>query len=551
MNKLDKTYNVFFGNFKKLRPIQELTIPLVLAKENGLIIAPTASGKTEAVIAPICEILLKEKKDDKNRLKVLYIVPTKALVSDLLKRLTDKVTGLGISIAGRTGDTRTFSEKSPQEILITTPETTDSLISRYPELLENLQFIVIDEIHFLDNTYRGDQIRVLLKRIKKNLVSDELTIFCISATVNDPKKLMDRYLKNGKVIENKENNREILFIPVDISKSENFKKFRDYTNEYKIKKILAFCNSKKETIRFCEELKEIFYEKKDRIFEHHAAIDRKERKRIEDELAKDEFSICVCTTTLEIGIDIGDIDVVILKNPPLTVSSFLQRVGRGNRRTNITRCLGFYENIDEKQIFETMKDDAINGKIEFLEYIPDISVCVQQILSLSYQNYNNVKLELDENKIIDFLKPLNFKDNVILQIVDHLINEERLIERVKVRDKTFIFPSKKLQNFIEKPLTRARINSNIPQKFNDVEVIDQNGKKIGVIAPPENMDSFTFAAKKWAIKDFSKKKIIVEQTSFATEIPSFNSSKYGYFYFHLPKEYQKISNVKDWLNDST
>ena len=551
MNDLEKTYDAFFGTFKKLRPIQKQTIPLVLNKKNGLIIAPTASGKTEAIMAPICEILLKDKKSEKNHLKVLYIVPTKALVSDLLKRLNDKVFSLGLSIAGRTGDTRSFNQKSPQDILITTPETTDSLISRYPNLLENLQFVIIDELHFLDNTYRGDQLRILLKRIKKNLVINNLTIFCMSATINFPIEVMNRYMENGEIVKNLDNTREITFIPVDISKDENILKFKKFIQEKKIKKVLVFCNSKKETIRFCGELKKIFFENESRIFEHHAAIDRKERKRIEVELSKNEFGICVCTSTLEIGIDIGDIDAIVLNNPPLTISSFLQRVGRGNRRTDKTRCLGFYQSDDEKEIFLKMKDDAINGKIEFYEYAPDVSVCIQQILSLSFQNYNNVKLELDEDKIIDFLKPLNFKDEVIFDIIEHLIFNEKMIDRVKIRKKTLIFPSEKLLDFIGKPLTRARINSNIPQKFNDVEVIDQYGNKIGVIAPPNNTESFTFAAKKWKIKDYSKKKIIVEQTSLAKEIPSFNNSKFGYFYYQLPNKYKKISDLKKWLNDST
>jgi ATP-dependent helicase Lhr and Lhr-like helicase len=546
---LNKTYFTFFGKFSDLTSIQKETIPLVLKKNNSLIIAPTASGKTEAIMAPVCEVLLSNIKREKNQLKVLYIVPTKALVSDILKRLKDKIEILGLTLGGRTGDTRSFKKNDPQDILITTPETTDSLISTDPELFSNLEFLIIDELHFLDNTYRGDQLRILMNRIQNNLKNKNLGVYGISATVNSPDQVMNRYIKDGVIVKNSNNSREIIFIPVDSRDKKYLIKLKKFVREKKIQKLLVFCNSKKETIQFCSELKEVFLEDKSRIFEHHASIDLKIRKEIEQELASNRFSICVCTTTLEIGIDIGNIDAIILKKPPLTVSSFLQRIGRGNRRTNKTRCLGIYDNDDEKNQFEQMKNDAINGNIEFYEYIPDISVCVQQILSLAFQHYNQIKLGLDEKKIVDILKPFNFKDSVILDIIEHLIFEEELIEKKKIHENFLIFPSEKMQNtFLEKPFKRIRINSNIPERYNDVQVFDERGTKIGTIAPPENIESFNLASKKWKVQNYSGNKIVVQQTSNTMGIPSFNNSKFGHFHYTLPKKYQNISKITEWLN---
>ena len=546
---LKRTYFTFFGKFSDLTSIQKETIPLVLEKKNSLIIAPTASGKTEAIMAPACEVLLSNSKTGKNQLKLLYVVPTKALVSDILKRLKDKIEILGLTIGGRTGDTRSFKKNDPQDILITTPESTDSLLSTDPELFSNLEFLIIDELHFLDNTYRGDQLRIIINRIQNNLKNKNLGVYGISATINSPEQVMNRYMKDGTVVKNSNNSREITFIPVDSRNKLYLKKLKKFVLDKKLKKLLVFCNSKKETIQFCSELKDTFIEEKLRIFEHHASIDLKIRKQIEQELASNRFSICVCTTTLEIGIDIGDIDAVILKKPPLTVSSFLQRIGRGNRRTNKTRCLGIYDNDEEKNQFDQMKNDAKNGKIEFYEYAPDISVCVQQILSLTFQHYNQIQLKLDENKIIEFLKPFNFKDSVILEIIEHLIFEEELIEKKKIRENIFIFPSEKMQNsFLEKPFKRIRINSNIPERYNDVQVFDEKGTKIGTIAPPENIESFNLASKKWKIQNYSGNKMVVEQTSSAMGIPSFNNSKFGYFYYKLPKKYQNISQIMEWVN---
>ena len=165
-DKLLKTNRVFFSRFPSLTDVQNKTIPKILEGQNCLIISPTASGKTEAVIAPICERILSEHSqiETLKHLLVVYVIPTRALVNDIYKRLEDSLLRLNISIASKTSDKDNFKIENPQNILFTTPESLDSLLMRHPQVLKNLEYVIIDELHFLDNNYRGDQLRVLLKQ---------------------------------------------------------------------------------------------------------------------------------------------------------------------------------------------------------------------------------------------------------------------------------------------------------------------------------------------------------------------------------------------------
>lgn len=140
-------------------------IPPILQGKDTLVIAATASGKTEAVVAPLLERLLQPGPLEQGRLRLLYISPTRALVRDLVERLQIPLETLGISLALKTGDSGPIAAANPATLLITTPESTDSLLTRIPRLFIPLQAIILDEIHLFDNTRRGDHLRCLLNRI--------------------------------------------------------------------------------------------------------------------------------------------------------------------------------------------------------------------------------------------------------------------------------------------------------------------------------------------------------------------------------------------------
>jgi len=547
MYGLNYTYNIFFGEFSDLTDIQKKVIPLVLEGKNALVISSTASGKTESVIAPICEILISSSVDIRNTLKVLYIVPTRALVNDLIRRTKIKIEKLGLVIAGKTGDNQSFNIKKPQNILFTTPESLDSLLCKYPKLLEKLKFLIIDELHFFDNTYRGDQLRVLIQRLKDNS-TESFSIYCMSATINKPQEIMNRYIDVGEICISK-GSRNIIYLPIDSSKFDNywikFKKYAEKNFSYP-QKFLVFSNSKKDVINTVNELKKTYSEDLERILEHHASLSTTERKKVEAILKEEKFAICVSTSTMELGIDIGDISAVILKKPPLTTSSLLQRIGRANRRNKKNICFGIYDNEDDKELFKKMIEDAKNGIVEDYQYAPDLSVCVQQILSLSYQNYKNPSFRLTEEKILLLLEPLKFKDEVIRDVLENLIFNKQLITKINSQGKILIFPDTKLLNKIEENNWNTVIHSNIPPN-RDLPVYDEHQKMIGTISPPDKLGTFNLAAKKWKIQKIAEKKIFVKQITESSNIPNFQNSINGFFTFYLPEKYQHHIDSRELL----
>lgn len=533
--KLYHTNKVFFSNFPQLTDIQNKTIPVILKGQNAVILSPTASGKTEAVIAPICEKLLSkyERISEICKLFVIYIVPTRALVNDIYKRLENSLSRLNISSSSKTSDLNNFKIDSPQNILFTTPESFDSLLMRHPEVLENVEFVVIDELHFLDNNYRGDQLRVLLKRLKHRVKNPEsLKFYAMSATINNPEELGKRYFENFELIISK-GSRKIIF--ESINAEECFKKLNKIQDIFIKKKILRaifFCNSRRTTIMITKKLKDIFG-RDDRIFEYHSSLDKKIRKYVENEMGRTDriMSLCVSTSSLEVGIDIGNLEAIVLIEPPLTVSSLLQRIGRGSRRTNTTVCYGVYENEEDRETFEEMIDDAKNEIIEEIQYAPELSVCVQQILSLTMEK-NQEKGNLTRKQIYEFLKPLENDSTIIDLIIDKLISKEYLQEiQGNIKSDT------KLLDFDDK--TRGRINVNISGDSGMLNVESITGEKIGEIANPNSkLSKIQFASNKWIVIDIKKDKIIVERTkSGNTEIPRFNqNSKHGYFHSWLPNK---------------
>ncbi len=537
--KLPYTHEIFFP-FSKLTDVQEQTIPIILAKKNALIISPTASGKTEAVISPICERMVEECNGNFNsrQLLLIYIVPTKALVSDIYKRLENKLSRLNIASATKTGDANNFKINQPQNVLFTTPESCDSLLSRHPEIFKEIKFVIMDELHFLDNNYRGDQLRIILKRIAKIVNNpDELNYYAMSATINKPNKMCERYFKNYEIIISK-GSRKIIFATVDAG--SNFKelgKIKNIFKERKIHRAIFFCNSRKTTIKITAQLKKIF-ERDDRIFEHHSAIDADDRKTIEREMAREDniLSLCVATATLEIGIDIGNIQAVVLIQPPLTVSSLLQRIGRGNRRTNKTTCFGVFELPEDKKVFAEMIDKARKGIIEDIKYQPDMSVVIQQILSLTMQKRNENKGKLTHKKIHEFLDILVDDPDHIDLIIEKIILDEYIEE---FRGK--IIPTPKLLDFDHKFGTRGRINVNIPASYM-MKVIDLSGNVIGeIIRPTEKMKKIQFASFKWDVNEIRKDRVIVNKTTGKTSIPQFTPHQdHGWFFSWLPEELKKL-----------
>lgn len=333
-------------------PPQVQGSPCIAKGENVLLIAPTGSGKTEAAMLPLLNRLVVEGRGE--GISLLYITPLRALNRDMLRRLKLWCSRLGLTIDIRHGDTpvrqRNIQSRHPPDLLITTPETLQAVLPgrRMRENLKHLKAVVVDELHNLVESKRGVQLCVGLERLRK--VSDGFQLVGLSATVGTP-EVAARFLFGEK--------------PYTVIRTDAPKEF-DYRVEYpvpepanpsavkevyaapdlaaRLDRISQLIESHKSTLIFVNSrtLAEMLGEKLGRmrgdVGVHHGSLPREERERVEQSFKAGQLRALVCTSTLELGIDVGSVDLVVQYMSPRQVSSLVQRVGRsGHRLDEISR----------------------------------------------------------------------------------------------------------------------------------------------------------------------------------------------------------------------
>jgi ATP-dependent Lhr-like helicase len=390
--RLGRTWGAFFERHGNFTPVQVAAIPTLLDGHNTVICAPTASGKTEAAVVPLIE---RHCPPHITELAILYITPTRALVNDLLGRLQTPLDALHISLASKTRDLNTFDPSHPARILITTPESVDSLLAAHAPVFANLRAVVIDELHLFDGTPRGDQLRILIRRLRQirayaaqhgDAPDDTLQTVTLSATLADPPRTAARYFDDVQVVRGSASralDMELLPLTED-SAAELLAYLRDFRARG-WRKVLVFCNSRAEVEGYAAALQgqSPFG---DAVFTHYSNIAPQRRIEIEGQFALSDVALCFATSTLELGIDIGSIDVVILIGPPGDVNAFGQQIGRGNRRSATLRVACFYRTPLERLTFAALWAAWTAGIVTDSAGDFRPSVAVQQIFSLMKQS---------------------------------------------------------------------------------------------------------------------------------------------------------------------
>lgn len=459
--KLRRTWSTFFSRFGKLREIQKLAIPFILEGRNAVIVSPTASGKTEAVLAPIVERALEEKWAPPF---LFWIVPTRALVNDLYFRFEPLLTPFDLSFDRKTGDHPSFNEMAPKDIIITTPESFDSILSRFPKVFERVKVVVLDDVHLIDGTPRGDQMRVLLRRLR--LINRDHSVYLLSATIASPEKLGERYTEEFEIVRSEEG-RGIDFLLLREEKSVYKKIIEDFKRK-DVRKALFFVNSRMEAERLRRLIE--FPPFRGRVFVHHGSLSKREREDTEEFMQKERVGILVATTTLELGIDIGDIDAVVLVRPPHDIQSFLQRIGRGSRRRERILAYGIFRDAWEQMIFNIFYNDALNGILGEDVYEPSLSTMVQQMLSYIYQRRKVGTTVRNLLRVLNFM----YDEYDIYLELDHLV-ETGFIKTIK---EEIYAPDDRLVRAAE----RGWLHSNIDRKPREFRVVDvDTGRELGTI----------------------------------------------------------------------
>ena len=466
--RLPNAWNAFYGRFGALRPIQLDSAPPILSGRNVLVTAPTAGGKTEAVVAPLCERI---KSGRWPGLSVLLITPTRALVNDLFVRLERPCQNMDVRLGRKTAD-HAMSGGITEQLLITTPESTESLLTFRRNVLDNVRAIAIDEIHLLDGSPRGDQLRSLLSRISAYLHYRAKGKFCglqviaLSATVPDPRRLADAYLGPSAEIISSPGQRQIeshVIVadgPDDVRAKaavQNFDLFAD------VHKVLVFVNSRNQV-----DAGTSFFQCGPfagfPVFGHHGSLAKEHREVTEARFKSEPRAICVATMTLEVGIDIGDIDLVVCLDPPFSLSSFLQRIGRGCRRlVGLTRVLCVARDRAGELLFHSMIRQASLGLPAGPLKPFRLSVLVQQVLAYLRQVESNCRtIDQFQRVLCHDLLPTMGSERLHLLLQD-MVRQELLDLRGKVYQ-----PARLGWEFIES----SRIYGNIGATPYEVALVD-------------------------------------------------------------------------------
>ncbi len=333
------------------RPHQLVLIETAQAGDSVLLVAPTGGGKTLAGFLPsLIDLAERPRRSRASRLHTLYISPLKALAVDVARNLETPITemALAVTVETRTGDTpaarRQRQRHAPPDFLLTTPEQLALLIAhpKSPQLFEGLKTVVLDELHALYNSKRGDLLALGLARLSQ-LAPGHRRVG-LSATVADPKPLQ-RFLvpqpPDGEAVAKLVIAKGGAKPDIAISASDSYVPWAGHLARHAMldvmtaigdsKTALIFVNTRSQAERTFQELWRL-NENNWPIALHHGSLAPEQRRKVEAAMAKGSLRAVVCTSTLDLGIDWGAVDKVICIGAPKGAARLVQRIGRANHR---------------------------------------------------------------------------------------------------------------------------------------------------------------------------------------------------------------------------
>ncbi|MEK6981133.1 MAG: DEAD/DEAH box helicase [Thermoproteota archaeon] len=530
-----------FG-FTNLTEIQKKASPIILQKKDCLVIAPTGSGKTECSVIPIFSLVKKSKKPGK--IKVLYITPLRALNRDVFRRITKYAQYNDLSIEIRHGDTTQTARRkiteNPPDVLITTPETLVILLTQIKMLdaLSELEWIVIDEVHELLASERGSQLSLSIERLQINSKL-YLTKIGLSATVGNFKEagkfvvgtkrkcqiIRDISVRNYDV--------EVKFVNGTISDVAD--KIIEHVLELNLDSpILLFTNTRGEA----EFLASILKEKSTINIElHHGSLSKEVREDTELTLREGKRGIVVCTSSLELGLDIGSIELVIHYGSPRQVSKLIQRIGRSrHNRDASAKGLIITNNSDDEFEARAILDRVKEGSIEEQKiHDGSLDVLAHHLVGMTMQlGEISVNLALE---IINNAYPFrNLQLDDLLGVLD-LLDSNYLIffDRTKM---TFWKKGRSFKYYFENLSTIPDI-----LKF---KVFDSVGKKIIGTLDQRFVGDFGDSGNIFVLKGSQWRILNVDEKSFSVNVEPFRGGGITVPYWEgesIPVDYNTAKKV--------
>ncbi len=385
---------------------QRDAIPRIQAGHNVLTVAPTGIGKTESAMLPIFDAIARDKGKG---FQCIYITPLRALNRDMLRRMESLGSELGVTVGVRHGDTaqaeRNRQSRNPPQILITTPETMQILFigKNLREALKNVKWVVVDEIHELAGNERGAQLAVALERLV--YLAGEFQRIGLSATVGDLEEVRKFLTGAGRT--------------ADLCRHDSFREF-DIKVERPLPEsepaLLDKLQSEPDILGVMERARELIesvtsvlffvntretaewigsryhmWDPEFKVEVHHGSLSKESRGDTEDRFKDQQLKALICTSSLELGIDIGSADLVIQYNSPRQVARMTQRAGRAGHRIG-----GRIRSV----ILATAPDEILEAMVvarrceaKIMEYLPGrpcpLDVLANQLVGLAMQgDYN-------------------------------------------------------------------------------------------------------------------------------------------------------------------
>lgn len=417
--------------FTSLRPVQELAGEQILAGKNAVVLAPTAGGKTEASMFPVIAGLLREPP---RGVGALYVAPIKALLNNQAQRLGQYTEMVGLHRFVWHGDSTQADKnkfiKEPAELLMTTPESLEVMLMspRVPakRLFENLRYIVIDEIHAFAGTDRGAHLMSVLERLQL-LSNQDIQRIGLSATVGNPEQIAvwiggssareSCVVDPPKPAAKRQLKIQLMEDVTDLA--------REASRESLGKKSLFFCQSRALAEQVADKMRSAAVD----VFVHHGSVSLDERQAAEERFARGTNACVVCTSTLELGIDVGGLDLTFQANAPSTVSSFLQRMGRTGRREGTIANMAFL--CDEPVAVVQATAICLLAAERWVEPVKDERRCwpvvVHQLLALTFEHGGISRERCWEvlHKVKDFR---DITRQEFSELVEHMLREDYLFE---------------------------------------------------------------------------------------------------------------------------